>query len=103
MDSELTRRQRKDEPAAAVVDVRKPEHVAKERARGLCVLGVEQRVRSGYHETVTQTRFPATVSVTGLFPTWIVFTTRSVFGSMRDTVPAREFATQTPPAPTAMP
>jgi hypothetical protein len=53
--------------------------------------------------TVTQTRPADTVRLSGESPTAMVATTRSLRGSMRDTVPSRLLATQTAPAPTAIP
>ena len=53
--------------------------------------------------TLTHTRPPATATDRGIPPTSIVFATRFVRGSIRETVPDRLFATHTAPAPTAMP
>src|SRR6266545_1221988 len=49
MDADLRRRQREDEPAVVRVHVLPPEHVAEERARGLRILGVDERVRPADH------------------------------------------------------
>src|SRR5947207_5113554 len=53
--------------------------------------------------TVTHTLPSATVSACGLPPTAIVAWTRSVLGSILVTVPAPLLATQTDPAPNAIP
>ena len=53
--------------------------------------------------TLTQMRPSATATERGAPPTWIVFATWFVRGSIRETVPERLFATHTAPAPTARP
>ena len=52
---------------------------------------------------VTQTDSSPTATPRGSPPTRIVATTRRVTGSIRETVPSSVFATQTAPAPAAMP
>src|SRR5450755_430900 len=50
----------------------------------------------------THTAPPVTTTPLGPLPTWIVCTTLSTTGSIRDTVPLELLVTQTAPAPTAI-
>src|SRR5438128_4887577 len=55
VNTELARRERKDQPAGVGLHVLETEHVAEERAGRICILGEDERVDPGDHGDIIAT------------------------------------------------